>query len=59
MKRLVAVETTTGTTSVALFEDGALVLRPKGLDGVEVRRHLEGNQLVWKFHTLFTARLRR
>ncbi len=25
MKRLVAVETTTGTTSVALFEDGALV----------------------------------
>ena len=43
----------------ASFEDGALVLRPKGLDGVEVRRHREGDELVWQFHTLFTARLRR
>lgn len=43
---------------VATFEDGTLVLRPVGADGVEVRRHLDGDQLVWDY-VGFTARLRR
>ena len=44
---------------VATYEDGALVLRPEGLPGVEVRRWREGDQLVWQYHTVFTARLER
>ena len=44
---------------VATFEHAVLVLRPVGLPGVEVTRHLEGDELVWRYHTMFTARLRR
>ncbi len=44
---------------VATYEEGALVLRPEGLPGVEVRRWREGDQLVWQYHTVFTARLER
>jgi hypothetical protein len=56
---VMASDFATPISVAATFEDGDLVLRPKGLDGVEVRRHREGDELVWQFHTLFTARLRR
>lgn len=42
---------------VASYEEGVHVLRPQGLP-VEVRRHLEGDELVWQYVGL-TARLRR
>ena len=44
---------------VATFEDGVHVLRPEGLAGIEVTRHLDGDQLVWRYGPLFTARLER
>jgi len=47
----------TRITVVATYEDGVHVLRPQGLP-VEVRRHLEGDELVWQYVGL-TARLRR
>jgi hypothetical protein len=47
----------TPITVVATYEDGVHTLRPVGLP-VEVTRHLEGNQLVWKYLT-FIARLER
>lgn len=56
---VMAVDFTTAITVGAAFEDGVLVLRPEGLPGVEVRRWREGGQLVWQYHTLFTARLDR
>ena len=32
----------------AAYEDGAFVLRPVGLPGIEVRRHLDGDgHMVW------------
>jgi hypothetical protein len=43
---------------VATFEDGVHVLRPVGMQGVEVTRRLDGDELVWVY-PLFTARLRR
>jgi hypothetical protein len=43
----------------AAFEDGVLVLRPEGLPGVEVRRWREGDQLVWRYNTLFSVRMDR
>ncbi|MBI5283941.1 MAG: hypothetical protein HY874_02515 [Chloroflexi bacterium] len=43
----------------ATFEEGVLVLRPRGMPGVEVRRWREGEDLVWQYHTQFTARLER
>ena len=43
----------------ATFEDGALVLRPKDMPGVEVRRWRDGEQLVWQYHSLFTVRMER
>jgi hypothetical protein len=42
---------------VAAYEDGVHVLRPEGIP-IEVRRHLEGDELVWNYVGL-TARLRR
>jgi hypothetical protein len=50
---------TTPIEVAAAFEEGALVLRPKGMPGVEVRRWREGDQLVWAYHTAFTARMER
>ena len=44
---------------VATFEEGVHVLRPVGLDGVEVRRYLDGERLVWDYGPLFTAQLER
>jgi hypothetical protein len=51
-----AVDFTTPIEVAASFEDGVLVLRPKDMPGVEVRRWLEGDQLVWRYHTVFTTR---
>lgn len=50
---------TTRITVAATFEDGVLVLRPQGLPGVEIRRWRDGQQLMWSYHTAFTARLER
>ena len=56
---VMAVDFATPVHVVAAYEDGALVLRPDGLPGVEVRRWREGDQLVWSYHTLFTLRMER
>jgi hypothetical protein len=48
---------TTPITVVATYEHGVHILRPVGLP-IEVTRHREGDQLVWKYLT-FTARLER
>ncbi|HEY3831512.1 MAG TPA: hypothetical protein VGO03_04415 [Acidimicrobiia bacterium] len=50
---------TTPIVVAASFEDGVLVLRPDGIPGVEVRRRRDGDEMVWQYHTLFTARLVR
>jgi hypothetical protein len=50
---------TTRIQVAAAFEDGVLVLRPEGMPGFEVRRWREGDQLVWEYHTAFTARMQR
>lgn len=49
---------TTEITVVASFEEGVHVLRPRGVP-IEVTRWLEGPQLVWRYATVFTARLDR
>lgn len=41
------------------FENGVLVLRPSGLQGVEVKRWLDGENLVWEYSAFFTARCER
>ncbi len=56
---VMAVDFATPIIVAASFEDGALVLRPRDLPGVEVRRRRDGEHLVWTYHTLFTARLER
>jgi hypothetical protein len=53
---VMATDFTTPIEVAAAYEDGVLVLRPRGLDGVEVRRWREGDTLVWRYHTLFTTR---
>ena len=54
----VGLDFTTEITVVATYEDGAHVLRPVGFP-IEVRRHLEGEILVWEYGPAFTARLKR
>jgi hypothetical protein len=54
-----ATDFTTPIVVAAAFEGGALVLRPQDQPGVEVRRHLDGDHLVWSYAGLFTARLER
>lgn len=44
---------------VCTFEDGVHVLRPVGLPGVEVTRRLDGDEMVWTYGPMFTARLIR
>lgn len=56
---VLAADFTTPIVVAAAFEDGVLVLRPDGLPGVEVRRWREGDQVVWRYHTLFTVRMGR
>jgi hypothetical protein len=43
----------------ASYEDGVHVLRPVGMPDVQVTRRLEGDQLVWQYGPMFTARLER
>ena len=54
-----AADGTTAIVVAASFEDGVLVLRPQGLPGVEVRRWLDGDELMWRYHTFFTVRMER
>jgi hypothetical protein len=56
---VMAVDFITPISVAASFEGGALVLRPKDLGDVEVRRRRDGEHLIWTYHTLFTARLER
>lgn len=51
-----AVDFATPIEVAATYEDGVLVLRPRDMPGVEVRRWREGDELVWRYHTLFTTR---
>jgi hypothetical protein len=44
---------------VCTFEDGVHTLRPVDMPGIAVTRHLDGDQLVWQYGPLFTARLER
>ena len=44
---------------VCTFEDGVHTLRPVGMPGIEVTRRLDGDQLVWDYGPMFTARLER
>jgi hypothetical protein len=56
---VMASDFTTPISVAATFEDGVLVLRPKDMPGVEIRRWLDGDRLRWRYHTLFTATLER
>jgi hypothetical protein len=56
---VMASDFTTPLVVAATFEEGTLVLRPRDLPGVEVRRWSDGEQLVWEYHTLFTVHLER
>jgi hypothetical protein len=44
---------------VCTFEALVHVLRPVGMPGVEVTRRLDGDELVWDYGPMFTARLER
>ena len=46
-------------TVVCTFEDGVHTLRPVDFPDIEVTRRLDGNQLVWDYGPMFTARLER
>jgi hypothetical protein len=52
-----AADKTTPIVVVATFEDGVHVLRPVGVP-LEVKRRIDGDQLVWEY-VGFTARLDR
>ena len=56
---VMAADLATPIAVAAAYEDGVLVLRPRDLPGVEVRRWREGDQMVWRYHTMFTARCER
>ena len=56
---VMAADFTTPIVVPASYEDGALVLRPRGLPGIEVRRWLDGDQLVWEYAAGCTVRLNR
>jgi hypothetical protein len=56
---VMARDFTTPIAVAATFEDGVLVLRPRDVPGIEVRRWREGDELVWSYHTLFTTRSER
>lgn len=56
---VMAADFATRISVAAAFEDGVLVLRPRDMPGVEVRRWRDGDEVVWRYHTLFTTRLER
>ena len=55
----VAVGNGASISVVCTFEDGVHTLRPVGMPGFEVTRRLDGDQLVWDYGPMFTARLER
>jgi len=59
VRDVMSADFTTPIEVAASFERGVLVLRPKGVVGVEILRWREGDQLVWRYHSMFTARLER
>jgi hypothetical protein len=54
-----AVDFTTPIVVAATFEASVLVLRPRDIPGVEVRRWRDGDQLVWDYAGAFVARMDR
>jgi hypothetical protein len=56
---VLVADLTTPLVVAATFEEGVLVLRPRDLPGVEVRRWREGDQMVWQYSSMFTTRLER
>ena len=54
-----ALDFTTRIRVAASFEDGVLVLRPQGLDGVEIRRWRDRDRMVWRYHSAFEVVLER
>ena len=46
---------TTEITVVASYVNGVHVLRPKGLEGIEVTRTRAGDHMVWQYGPAFTA----
>jgi hypothetical protein len=44
---------------ICTFENGVHTLRPVSIPGVEVTRRLDGEQLLWDYGLMFTARLER
>jgi hypothetical protein len=43
------IDFTTPITVVATYENGVHTLRPVGIGGIEVTRHLEGEEMVWHY----------
>ena len=56
---VMAVDFKTSITVAATFENDVLVLRPRGFDGVEIKRWFDGEHLMWEYSTAFTVRLKR
>ncbi len=56
---VMAADFVTPISISATFENGVLILRPRGLEGVEVKRWLDGDHLMWEYSTFFTVRLER
>ena len=56
---VMAVDFVTPIVVAASYEDGVLVLRPRDVPGIEVRRRRDGDHIVWDYAMLFTAWLER
>ena len=56
---VMAVDFKTSITVAATFENDGLILRPRGLEGVEIKRWFDGEHLMWEYSTAFTVRLKR
>jgi hypothetical protein len=54
---VMAADFATPIVVAATYEGGALVLRPRDFPGVEVRRWRDGGQMIWAYHSAFTATL--
>jgi hypothetical protein len=56
---VMAADLATPISVAASFENGVIVLRPRDLPDVEVRRWCERDQLVWQYHTFLKVRMQR
>lgn len=54
-----AVDMVTPIVVAGSYEDGVFVLRPQGMDGVEVRRWREGGRLGWDYAGMFRMVMER